>query len=615
MASRLNVSPRLILTLTLAAHAGLLLYGLRHNFVVLDEMGHIPAGLSHWETGNFALYRVNPPLGRMLAALPVLAAGAESDYTSLNPKPGTRSDWNVGRDFAQVNHSRYFDLVCLARLPGVAWSLLCGWLIARWASSLYGGYAGCLAAALWCFDPTVLAFAQVVTPDIPAAAAGLAATLAFRHYLRAGTWGTALSTGVLLGIAQLTKFTMLVLYGIWPLIWAAYAIGQWRGLSLMSAVSPARRAAHAATAIVVSLYIINLGYGFDRTFKPLGLYEFESSVLRGPGDTTDLGNRFRGGPLAALPVPVPEEYLQGIDAQRKDFERGYPSYLAGRWQDRGWWYYYLYALAVKEPLGTLALTAWGVALTIRRRPPAAPWPEEVFLWLPTLAVIGFVSSQTGFNHHMRYVLPAFPFAAVAAGKLAGYFRTGFSVKAGLVAGLLAWSVISTLSVNPHFMSYFNEVAGGPLHGHDHLLDSNIDWGQDLFYLKDWVDRHPEAQPIALAYFHFLDPSIVGLDYRLAPMAPTSLDNAKAEGPRPGYFAISVNYLRGITFLAPDGLGGWVWIPNHDSYAYFRRFQPIARAGYSIYIYKLTPSQADEARRGLGLPPLPRGGDDVTQAVW
>jgi hypothetical protein len=55
--------------------------------------------------------------------------------------------------------------------------------------------------------------------------------------------------------------------------------------------------------------------------------------------------------------------------------------------------------------------------------------------------------------------------------------------------MLAWSVGSSLWYYPHSLSYFNELVGGPMGGPKHLLDSNIDWGQDLFYLKDWLDAN------------------------------------------------------------------------------------------------------------------------------
>jgi hypothetical protein len=63
---------------------------------------------------------------------------------------------------------------------------------------------------------------------------------------------------------------------------------------------------------------------------------------------------------------------------------------------------------------------------------------------------------------------------------------------------LLWSIASSLGVYPHSLSYFNELVGGPANGHAHLLDSNIDWGQDLLLLKEWLDAHPEASPLGLA---------------------------------------------------------------------------------------------------------------------
>jgi hypothetical protein len=623
----------------MAVHAGLLLVGMRWNFTVVDEMAHVPAGISHWQTWDFSLYRVNPPLARMLAALPVLLARPYTTYAHLNQIPGARADWTVGRDFAELNAPRYFDLICLARLPGVLWSLLGAWIINRWCRELYGDWAGCLGVALWVFDPTVLAFAQVVTPDIPAAVAGLLATYAFWRYLRSGTWTLTCWTGLLLGVAQLTKFTMVVLYGVWPLIGLAHYLGRryrlgraklcpgpepsgWDGASPSRsshslAASQAgrapggsgRRALQALAIFLISLDLINMGYFFQDTCRELGDFTFLSRTLTGKSHAW--GNRFRDGWLDRLIVPIPAEYLQGIDAQKKDFESAYPSYLAGEWRTRGWWYYYLYALAVKEPLGFWTLVVWGLILTVTRHPSSSRWEDELTLWLPAAVILIVVSSQTGFNHHMRYVLPAFPFIAIATAKLAYFLRPDRPWARLLVVALLGWAIASSLRVYPHAMSYFNEAAGGPENGHNHLVDSNIDWGQDLLTLRDWLREHPEARPLGLAYFHFLDPGIVGLEYQLPPLGPGDEPEAKATdskrpaqlGPQPGYYAVCVNFLRGITFSAPNGQGGWTWIGRHDAFTYFQYFRPIARAGYSIYIYHITPEAADSVRYQLGLPPL------------
>jgi len=195
----------------MAVHAGLLFYSIRCHSVVVDEVGHIPSGLSHWQTGRFAAYRVNPPLGRMLATLPVLLAAPKLDLRGIDEQPGARPEWRLGILFASANAPRYHDLVCLARLAGIGWSLAGLWLVARLARELYGELAGCVAAAWWCFDPMVLAFAGVVTPDVPAMVAGLAFVDRLRAYLRDRSWPHAWQAGVVLGIALLTKFTMLVL--------------------------------------------------------------------------------------------------------------------------------------------------------------------------------------------------------------------------------------------------------------------------------------------------------------------------------------------------------------------------------------------------------------------
>ena len=121
--------------------------------------------------------------------------------------------------------------------------------------------------------------------------------------------------------------------------------------------------------LLLGLYVLNLGYGFEGSFQKLGDYGFVSETLGGPIEdaerySPEARNRFEETWLAHLPVPLPKNYVMGIDLQRWDFERKMWSYLRGEWRMGGWWYYYLYALAVKVPLGTwvLVLLAAGVSL-------------------------------------------------------------------------------------------------------------------------------------------------------------------------------------------------------------------------------------------------------------
>jgi hypothetical protein len=599
---------RTIVTALLIIHAGLLMGNLYLNFITCDEIAHVPAGLSHWQTGSFSLDRVNPPLARMLATLPLLVANPKTDYHQLFDTQGIRLEWPVGEDFAAANGARTFELIRLGRLSGIGWSLLGGWLVYLWARELYGDAGGCLALSLWCFDPNVLGFAPVVTPDLPATVAGLWATYAFRKYLQVRRWELAAIAGLAVGVALLIKHTLILLYGILPLMWLLdrtrrSGSGGWRTLR------------DALIVVIVSLYVLNLGYGFQNSCWALKGYSFASHSFTGynpnPDDAANdwpIGNRFRGTWLGEFVVPLPADYLSGIDLQRKDFEGRWDSYLNGQWRNRGWWYYYLEAFAIKEPLGFLILILWGLSRAFSRCSGAAHPSEELGLAVAALVYLFVVSSQSGLNHHMRYVLPMFPYLMIGTGKLAYFFRRGQVKAATVVASMATWGIASSVALYPCSLSYFNEAAGGPEGGHAYLVDSNIDWGQDLLRLRDWLRAHPEAQSLHLAYFNSVDAQLLDIDYRLPTLGPRKgqsrdrPEDAAEQGPQPGYYAISVNFLRGMIFRARDGKGNWTPIPR-DALGYFRRFKPIARAGYSIYIYHITDSDADDARRRMGLPPL------------
>lgn len=599
---------RLALACLLAVHTALLPGLIRTNFVTLDEAGHIPAGLHHWQTDTYGPYRVNPPLPRMLAALPLLMAAPAGTGTLTFDTLERRVEFSLARSFAEANRERYFDLVCLARLAGIGWSLLGAWVIYRWADELYGRMGGLLATALWCFGPNVLAHAALDTPDIPGTVAGVAATYVFWGYLRQPSWRGAILCGLLLGVAELTKFTMLALYAIWPCLFVIHRFG--RSVSDEPNLRLRTQVGHGLVMVLLSLLVINCGYGFTGTGQRLGDLPFVSAAFRGQPTAqswaTELGNRFDGHWLGRIPLPVPADYLRGLDVQQRDFERigalrG--SYLSGEWRDRGWWYYYLYGLAVKVPLGTwgLVLLAFSVSWRLHKE---LRWTDELFLWLPALGFLALISSQTGFNHHLRYVFPLFPFVCVSTGKAAMLLRGPRWGCRLAVPLLLGWTLVSGLRVYPHLLSYFNEAAGGPENGHAHLIDSNIDWGQDLLELRRWLDQHPEARPLGVVCWKPIDPGLIGIEGTSVPTGSPDFEEDTpsarlAAGPHPGYYAISVNALRGDTPAKPGVPRGSL----AHGYEYFREFQPIARAGYSIYIYHITLAEAQRVRQLLGLPPL------------
>jgi hypothetical protein len=286
-----------------------------------------------------------------------------------------------------------------------------------------------------------------------------------------------------------------------------------------------------------------------------------------------------------LRFPLPANYVLGIDQTKAELERGKACYLRGQWKHGGWWYYYLYALGIKEPLGIWTLALLTICARRFCRGYRAPWEDELMLALPAAAILVLLSSQTGFAT-LRYLLPAFPFAFIWLGQFARSVSFKHWWLAGLGAAAVIWSVASSLSVYPHCLAYFNELVGGPTGGHAHLVDSNIDWGQDLLYLKRWLDEHPRARPLRLAYSGIVDPRLAGIEFRLPPKSPdSSAETASPPTLSPGGYAVSVNVMRGLPAPIPNGDGGWQQTRSGD-YSYFLEMEPAAVAGQTIYIFDI-----------------------------
>jgi len=545
-----------------------------------DEVAHLAAGVRLWRQGEFDLYAVNPPLVKAVASWPVVLAPPWEDWRHLDSRPGARPEWLVGMDLLKANTPRFrWDFV-MARWMCLPFSILGLLYCFRWSEELFGPAGGLLSASLWCFSPNILGNAALITPDVPATALGVAACFHFRRWWQTGRWRDALLAGVVLGLAELTKMTWLLLYGVLPVLWG---ILEWQR---KEPSSTGRRAGQLGFLLFISLDVLNAGYLFDRSLQPLKEFEFTSELLSGHRQPAGTGNRFKDSWLGALPVPVPAAYLVGFDLQRRDFESGaLISYLRGELRQGGWWYYYLYGLLIKVPLGTGLIllccirskSAPGANRSLRNEsiPPDSPASKErcpqhstsewLLLLVPSLCLFVFVSSQTGFSRYVRYVLPVLPFLWVTLGAAWGNGSTGW--RRGMAGLGLLMSLGASLAAYPHSLSFFNLLAGGPSRGHWHLLDSNVDWGQDLYFLHDWIRQHPQATPLTLACAGVMDPQLLGIPGR--PLSDSSIGRDGA--PVPGWYAVSVNHLHGYDQAPP--LCTW-----------FLEKTPVARAGNSIFIY-------------------------------
>lgn len=560
---------KLIVVAMLGLHAALVLANLWQNSLVVDEPYHIASGISHFTERNFRADQVNPPLARMISVLPLLVAPPAFDRALISNEPGARAEWRIGSSWVTSNGPAVVAQTRLARLSGIGWSTLGGWLLYRLARRHRGRGAATLALALWCFDPTIIALAAVTTADLPAAVAAIAAASAFDRLLdveRArANWARRVVAGVWLGIALLVKFTLLVL----PAYWLVWATCRRAG----TATGAGRPGAHflwrcpAWLAVVaVAIAVVNAGYGFQGSFRTLGSYRFVSATFGGPlvdaGDRPVPGvwdNRFRATILGRLPIPLPEDFVLGIDVQRRDFEHPYPSYLNGHWSEHGWWWFYIYAIELKEPIPWICTLALASLHLLSRRGPRRDRRGTAWLEALGLVLFAFVSSQVGFSHHLRYILPAYPFMILFMSRIAHrniYNRVVRSI-------LIGWLASIAVASSPNCLSYFNPLCGGPPAGHRYLLFSNVDWGQGAIQLRRWIDDHPEARPLYVSCSGPAPPKAYGI---IAPPVPRSPRGR----PSPGYYAVAAALLHN---------------PHEDDYGYLRQHEPLISLGGSILIYR------------------------------
>ena len=200
--------------------------------------------------------------------------------------------------------------------------------------------------------------------------------------------------------------------------------------------------------------------------------------------------------------------------------------------------------------------------------------ETLYLLAPAIGILWLVSSQTGFNHHLRYVLPGFPFLFIFASRTALLLNSKYRVVRLLPVVCAAGTIISSLSVYPHSLSYFNELSGGSINGWKHLDYSNIDWGQDLIYVKEWVEQHPEAKPLHIHSTGYVTPEQMGIATRPLQMTTQTSPDGKSLSRdfAPGW------YIVGLTRL----------VDPHDPFHELLKREPDGYIGYSMRIYQVKP---------------------------
>jgi hypothetical protein len=526
--------------------------------VTIDEFVHLPVGLYILRTGDFTVDAINPPLARMLAAASLL-----SEPLTFAPSPGT-PHWVMGYLFMQNNAAAYQAIFVRARMLMIGFTSLLGVLVFAWARQLYGWKAGTYALGLFAFAPDMLAHAHLVTLDMSGALGSTATMYATWRLLERPSVRAAAVTGAALGVATLLKLSGVALVASVLASILVHAV--WEGRSGRQRSSPRWRAMLYVVVVgLVSLAVLNGGYEFSGTFAPL------SSASLSPEGT--LATLSAACPWLRLPLPQP--LIIGIDQVMTTGKGLEPQYfLAGQLSSDGWWWYHLAAFALKSPIPLLVLSLCTVCLWCAGK---SRGRREYCLFLPILFTFAANSLFNSLQIGVRHILPVYPllFIAVSPWIVAALERRRAS-RHGRLAALaaaagLSWYVGGSLWVAPRYLQYFNELAGGPEGGHRFLIDSNIDWGQDLIRLREYMSQH--ALPaVNLAYFGRVHPGVYGI--RFVP-----LEKGQSHGPT----VVSASFLMGRPyFWYQDGQLRWV---HARAYSWLQQYRPVARVG-SMFVFDL-----------------------------
>jgi len=555
-------------------HALALMYSSWVHSPTQLEANSLAAGYLHVKHGRFDCAQVNPPFSRILISLPLLGFDIVEDWRSLSDEPQRRPEYAVGTEFVERNLPNARRLFFACRLVAIAFSVVGAAAIYLFSKEYFGERAALVSVAMWCFCPLVLGHGATVCHDMPGASMLMVALLIISRLRQEFGVSAILRCGIAAGLAILTRTTNLIVLAIWMsaigITWvyvdkSRKVFGTLASLSLFT---------------LVTVFTINACYGFSGTGIRLGSYEFHSRAFTGQ-TKADTGNRFQGTCLARVPVPLPKDFLVGVDIQQLDFERPwFRSYLCGEWNERGWPYFYLIAWCVKTPVGFLLATLFSLMVScwkvIRRRSTL----EEVCILLSIAGVLGVLCIKHGFTTHYRYIFTAIPLIAVLNGAAFSTCRWKVT-KAAMVLALLGGAAESA-SVYPYSMSFFNRAVGGPASGWRYLLHSNLDSGQDLYEAAEFCRQsQAEGRELFVKSLGVVDLRQLGVNAREIPARRNERCQAPGEiEVSPGIYLVSVSHLH----------------EEEGRYRYLTKCPLVGRIGYSIELHHVR--EQDIAAQGL-----------------
>jgi len=541
--------------LVMIVAAGALVVSTYHYFGhTWDEPEHLAAGMQLIDKNIYTYDQQHPPLARLAMAIGPYLAGAHSFG-----EPGPSGE-QEGRDllYRTGNYTLLLTLARIGMLPFFVVLLLATWL---WTRHLYGVRTAFVATLLLIATPPVLGHAGIAALDVPGAALCTLAFYCMLRWLQSHSWKHAMFTAVATGLAVATKLSALPFIGIIAASWSVFALPDARSRAIPLTTVP-RWAGQSLVIFFVAMLVAMFcyGYSFRIIVDDVHYYNTALSYLFGKtGWTHDVSHAI----ARHVPMPVGfERLVWSIEAVAKHNSEGHLSYLLGQFSNTGFRDFYVIALLVKTPIPLLLLGTAGV-VTMLWQLCSKQWRQHWVGAAPAVAfvvLLMFCSFYSHINIGVRHVFVLYPLLCIVAAALAGQLWNRFeTTSVRLAISALVLLQVSTLVTSyPDYLPYFHALAGD--HPEQILIDSDLDWGQDLKRLERRLNQM-EIRKFGFVYRGSAD--VIGEHlpgvWMVQPFNPAT-----------GWIAASI-YARDT-------------VSKGEAFGWLKQYQPIERIGKSIDLY-------------------------------
>lgn len=525
-----------------------------------DEPSHLLSSYLYWHGRDRLPPRDMPPLIKIVGGW--VPAGYDLPVDPTLGKWGdTRHEWTTSFGVVEkMDFDLIREVLFRSRLPLLVFPCLTVLLLWRWGRQLFSPRTAVVQAGAFAFEPTALGHGAWFKNDHAATFGYLLFWFCAWRYWREPSASRVLQLALALFLAVISKLSMLIV------IPAALAV-----VAARFAFHPGRKAgiavSHLAAVLIIPYLSVLAAYQFE-THRISAAHLGDLQAAGAPAALVSLANLFRV-------IPVAIGMWDGFVSLVAYSAEPSATYLLGEFYPTGSPLYFLVAMLVKAPVPVLALFTTGVVLLAARcyrgRLGAADW-----LWIAPGFLYAGLASLSSMQMGLRLILPALPFGLLLCGVAVERMRRGRY--RALLALALGFLVLQSARIYPHGLTFFNLLAGGPEQGLKYLTDSNLDWGQALPELVEFMDRNG-IQRVKLAYFGGDTPyRFMNQDRFEDEIPPWSEDFVAADHlqTKPGYYAISASLLQGQLFQPRF----------RHYYDVFKAMEPIGRVGNAIYVYKV-----------------------------